>query len=141
MIGVGGAGGNAIDHMIREGVHGVEFIVADTDQLVLRRRLAQRRVKLGQVKFGARDHLEAGRNPEMEERKRISESLKGAHMAFIIAGMGGETGTGSMPMVAEAARGLGILTVAVVTTPFCFASKGINVPATGIAELQKKLIL
>ena len=137
VIGVGGAGGNAIDHMIREGVHGVEFIVTDTDELLLRRRLAKSRLLLGQANLGASGHLEANRNTVLQERNRISESLKGAHMVFIVAGMGGATGTGFMPIIAEVAREFGILTVAVVNASRSTEVTRVNVVQAGIAELQK----
>ncbi|MFZ4534935.1 hypothetical protein [Propionivibrio sp.] len=137
VIGVGGAGGNAVDHMIREGVQGVEFIVADTDELGLRRRLTKSRLQLGQANLGASDHMEAHRNTAMQERNRISQSLKGAHMVFIVAGMGGVTGTGFVPIIAEVARELGILTVAVVTSSHGIEGKRINIVEAGIAELRK----
>ena len=137
VIGVGGAGGNAVDHMIREGVHGVEFIEADTDELVLRRRLTKNRLQLGQANPGARDNVEANRNTAMQERNHISESLKGAHMAFIVAGMGGATGTRFMPIIAEVARELGILTVAVVNYSDGIDGKRTNIVEAGIAELRK----
>jgi cell division protein FtsZ len=118
---VGGAGGNAVDHMIREGVQGVEFICANTDAQALNRSCADRKLQLGPG-LGAGGKPEKARAPgrRAEERERIAEALRGAHMAFITAGMGGGTGTGAAPIVAEVARELGILTVAVVTKPFEF---------------------
>src|SRR5690606_34227143 len=110
VIGVGGAGGNAVDHMIREGVNGVEFIAANTDAQALKRSGASIKVQLGKTGLGAGAKPEAGRSAAMEERERIAEALKGAHMAFITAGMGGGTGTGAAPIVAEVAREMGILT-------------------------------
>lgn len=137
VIGVGGAGGNAVDHMIREGVNGVDFIAANTDAQALKRSGALRRLQLGGTGLGAGAKPEAGRNAALEERERIAESIRGAHMVFITAGMGGGTGTGAAPVVAEVARELGILTVAVVTKPFGFEGKRMKVAEAGIAELQK----
>jgi len=137
VIGVGGAGGNAVDHMIREGVNGVEFVTANTDAQALKRSIAIQKVRLGKTGLGAGAKPEAGRSAAMEEREQIAESLKGAHMVFITAGIGGVTGTGAAPIVAEVARELGILTVAVVTKPFGFEGKRLKVAEAGIAELQK----
>lgn len=139
VIGVGGAGGNAVDHMIREGVMGVEFVAANTDAQALKRSVAHKKVRLGKTGLGAGAKPEAGRNAAVEEREQIAESLKGAHMVFITAGMGGGTGTGAAPIVAEVARELGILTVAVVTKPFGFEGKRLKVAEAGIAELQKSV--
>lgn len=137
VIGVGGAGGNAVDHMIREGVMGVEFVAANTDAQALKRSVAHRKVGLGKTGLGAGAKPEVGRNAALEEREQIAEALKGAHMVFITAGMGGGTGTGAAPVVAEVARELGILTVAVVTKPFAFEGKRIKAAEQGVAELQK----
>ncbi len=137
VIGVGGAGGNAVDHMIREGVMGVEFVAANTDSQALNRSVAHKKIRLGKSGLGAGAKPEAGRTAAVEEREQIAESLKGAHMVFITAGMGGGTGTGAGPIVAEVARELGILTVAVVTKPFAFEGKRLKVAEAGIAELQK----
>jgi cell division protein FtsZ len=137
VIGVGGAGGNAVDHMIREGVNGVEFVAANTDAQALKRSGAVQKLRLGKTGLGAGAKPEAGRSAAIEEREQIAESLKGAHMVFITAGMGGGTGTGAAPIVAEVARELGILTVAVVTKPFGFEGKRLKVAEAGIAELQK----
>ena len=139
VIGVGGAGGNAVDHMIREGVMGVEFVAANTDAQALQRSVAHKKVRLGKTGLGAGAKPEAGRSAAMEEREEIAESLKGAHMVFITAGMGGGTGTGAAPIVAEVAREQGILTVAVVTKPFGFEGKRLKVAEAGIAELQKNV--
>jgi cell division protein FtsZ len=137
VIGVGGAGGNAVDHMIREGVMGVEFVAANTDAQALKRSVAHKKVSLGKTGLGAGAKPEAGRDAATEERERIAESLRGAHMVFITAGMGGGTGTGAAPIVAEVARELGILTVAVVTKPFGFEGKRLKIAEAGITELQK----
>ncbi|WP_319241057.1 cell division protein FtsZ [uncultured Propionivibrio sp.] len=139
VIGVGGAGGNAVDHMIREGVMGVDFVAANTDAQALKRSVAHRKVRLGQSGLGAGAKPEAGRAAAVEEREQIAESLKGAHMVFITAGMGGGTGTGAAPIVAEVAREMGILTVAVVTKPFMFEGKRLKIAEAGIAELQKNV--
>ena len=137
VIGIGGAGGNAVDHMIREGVMGVEFVAANTDSQALKRSVAHKKIRLGKTGLGAGAKPEAGRSAAVEERDQIAESLKGAHMVFITAGMGGGTGTGAGPIIAEVARELGILTVAVVTKPFAFEGKRLKVAEEGIAELQK----
>ncbi len=100
VVGVGGAGGNAVDHMIREGVMGVDFVAANTDAQALKRSVAHKKVRLGKTGLGAGAKPEAGRNAAMEEREQIGESLRGAHMVFITAGMGGGTGTGAAPIVA-----------------------------------------
>ena len=137
VIGVGGAGGNAVDHMISEGVMGVEFVAANTDAQALKRSVAHKKVRLGKTGLGAGAKPEMGRNAAVEQREEIAESIKGAHMVFITAGMGGGTGTGAAPIVAEVARELGILTVAVVTKPFGFEGKRLKIAEAGIAELQK----
>ncbi|MBP7204714.1 MAG: cell division protein FtsZ [Propionivibrio sp.] len=137
VIGVGGAGGNAVDHMIREGVMGVEFLAANTDAQALKRSVAHKKLRLGKSGLGAGAKPEAGRLAADEERAQIAESLKGSHMVFITAGMGGGTGTGAGPIVAEVAREMGILTVAVVTKPFMFEGKRLKIAEAGIAELQK----
>ena len=110
VIGVGGAGGNAVDHMIREGVMGVEFLAANTDSQALQRSVAHKKIRLGKTGLGAGAKPEAGRSAAEEEREQIAEALKGANMVFITAGMGGGTGTGAGPIVAKVARELGILT-------------------------------
>ena len=139
VVGVGGAGGNAVDHMIREGVMGVEFVAANTDAQALKRSVAHKKLRLGKNGLGAGAKPEVGRNAAMEEREQIAVSLTGAHMVFITAGMGGGTGTGAAPIVAEVAREMGILTVAVVTKPFGFEGKRLKVAEAGIVELQKNV--
>jgi cell division protein FtsZ len=136
VIGVGGAGGNAVDHMIREGVQGVEFICANTDAQALKRSLASRKIQLGDSGLGAGAKPEAGRADALEAREAIMAALQGAHMAFITAGMGGGTGTGAAPVVAEIAKELGILTVAVVSKPFDFENR-FRVADSGVEELSK----
>ena len=138
VIGVGGAGGNAVDHMIRNGVQGVEFVAANTDAQALSRGQARGQIQLGATGLGAGAKPEAGRAAAMEAREQIAEALKGAHMAFITAGMGGGTGTGAAPVVAEVAKEMGILTVAVVTKPFSFeGSKRQQSAEIGIQELAE----
>ncbi|MCK6388622.1 MAG: cell division protein FtsZ [Zoogloea sp.] len=138
VIGVGGAGGNAVDHMIREGVLGVDFITANTDAQALSRCLAPTKVQLGKTGLGAGSKPEAGRAAAQESRDAIAAALEGAHMCFITAGMGGGTGTGAAPVVAEIAKEMGILTVAVVTKPFDFENR-IRVAESGVEELSKQV--
>jgi cell division protein FtsZ len=138
VVGVGGAGGNAVDHMIRNGVGGVEFVAANTDAQALARGLAKSPIQLGATGLGAGAKPEAGRAAALEQRESIRESLAGAHMCFITAGMGGGTGTGAAPVVAEVAREMGILTVAVVTKPFSFeGAKRLASAEAGIEELSQ----
>jgi len=139
VIGVGGAGGNAVDHMVREGVQGVQFIAANTDAQALTRSLASTKIQLGKSGLGAGAKPDVGRTAAQEQREEIAELLKGANMAFITAGMGGGTGTGAAPIVAQVAREMGILTVAVVTKPFMFEGKRSKVAEEGLAELQKNV--
>jgi cell division protein FtsZ len=136
VIGLGGAGGNAVDHMIRENVHGVEFITANTDAQALMRNLASGKVQLGTSGLGAGAKPEAGRCAAQEARDEIAEAIRGAHMVFITAGMGGGTGTGAAPVVAEIAKEMGILTVGVVTKPFDFENRD-RVADSGIEELSR----
>ena len=139
VVGVGGAGGNAVDHMIREGVMGVDFVAANTDAQALKRSVAHRKIRLGKSGLGAGAKPEVGRNAALEEREQIAETLRGANMVFITAGMGGGTGTGAAPIIAEVAREMGILTVAVVTKPFAFEGKRAKVAEAGLVELQKNV--
>jgi len=106
VVGVGGAGGNAVDHMIREGVKGVHFISANTDAQALKRCLAPVKVQLGNTGLGAGSKPEAGRAAAQESRDAIAAALEGAHMCFITAGMGGGTGTGAAPVIARVAKAL-----------------------------------
>lgn len=136
VIGVGGAGGNAVEHMIRDGVNGVEFIAVNTDSQALNR--SQATVKLAMGKLGAGGNPEKGRQAAEDHRDDIHAILKGANMLFITAGMGGGTGTGAAPVVAEVARELGILTVGVVTKPFSLeGGKRMKNAEAGIAEFSK----
>ena len=140
VIGVGGCGGNAVDHMIEAGVQGVEFIVANTDSQALKRNKAQVQLQLGgsvTKGLGAGANPEIGRQAAIEDRERIIELIEGADMLFLTAGMGGGTGTGAAPIVAETARELGILTVAVVTKPFAFEGKRQRVALEGLEALSK----
>ncbi len=138
VFGVGGAGGNAIEHMIREGVSGVEFIAANTDAQALSRNAASTKLSLGQSGLGAGAKPEAGKAAADQHREDIRAMLDGAHMTFITAGMGGGTGTGAAPVVAEIAREMGILTVGVVTKPFSFeGGKRMKSAEAGITEFAK----
>ena len=138
VVGVGGCGGNAVDHMINEGVDGVEFICANTDSQALKRNKSKTLLQLGPnvtKGLGAGANPDIGREAAMEDRERIIELIEGADMLFLTAGMGGGTGTGAAPVVAEAARELGILTVAVVTKPFAFEGKRQKIAQQGLEEL------
>ncbi len=140
VVGVGGCGGNAVDHMINEGVDGVEFICANTDSQALKRNKSKTLLQLGPnvtKGLGAGANPDIGREAAMEDRERIIELIEGADMLFLTAGMGGGTGTGAAPIVAEAARELGILTVAVVTKPFAFEGKRQKIAQQGLEELCK----
>ncbi|HUK03922.1 MAG TPA: cell division protein FtsZ [Burkholderiales bacterium] len=136
VIGVGGAGGNAVDHMIDKGVGKVEFIAVNTDAQVLARNRARNQIQLGTSGLGAGAKPEEARAVAIADRERLEEAVAGAHMVFITAGMGGGTGTGAGPVIAEVARSLGILTVAVVTKPFAWeGSKRMKIAETGIEEI------
>jgi cell division protein FtsZ len=140
VVGVGGCGGNAVDHMIAAGVRGVDFISANTDQQALKRCQAKTQLQLG---TGVTKGLGAGANPEIgrqaavEDRDRIAEAIAGADMLFVTAGMGGGTGTGAAPVVAEIAKEMNVLTVAVVTKPFAFEGKRQRVAQEGIEALAQ----
>ncbi|MGD8478261.1 MAG: cell division protein FtsZ, partial [Burkholderiales bacterium] len=139
VFGVGGCGGNAVDHMIQEGVEGVEFICANTDAQALKRTSSKTLLQLGASVtkgLGAGADPEIGRESAVEDRERIIELIEGADMLFLTAGMGGGTGTGAAPIVAQAARELGILTVAVVTKPFVFEGKRQKIASEGLEELS-----
>ncbi len=143
VIGVGGGGGNAVEHMVAQTIEGVEFVTANTDSQALRNSSADVTLQLGaDVTKG----LGAGANPEIgrcaaeEDRETIKQALQGADMIFIAAGMGGGTGTGAAPVVAEIAKDMGILTVAVVTKPFPFeGKKRMNYADQGIEFLSKNV--
>lgn len=141
VIGVGGGGGNAVANMVRAGIEGVDFIAANTDAQVLSATGARTLLQLGSgitKGLGAGANPEVGRQAAMEDRERIQEVIRGTDMLFVTAGMGGGTGTGAAPVVAQVAREMGILTVAVVTRPFSFeGAKRMQVARDGIAELAK----
>ncbi|RHW18042.1 cell division protein FtsZ [Sphingomonas gilva] len=141
VIGVGGAGGNAIANMIKAEVQGVDFLVANTDAQALKSSPAEQRIQLGAKitqGLGAGSRPEIGRAAAEETIEAVERALDGAHMCFIAAGMGGGTGTGAAPVIAKAARDRGILTVGVVTKPFSFeGSRRMKSADAGIAELQK----
>jgi cell division protein FtsZ len=141
VIGVGGAGGNAVANMIRADVQGVDFIVANTDAQALNTSSADRRIQLGlkiTQGLGAGSRPEIGRAAAEESLEEINQALEGAHMCFLAAGMGGGTGTGAAPVIAKAARDKGILTVGVVTKPFAFeGSRRTRSADSGIEELQQ----
>ena len=140
VIGVGGGGGNAVQYMVNKEVEGVEFICANTDAQALSRNAARTALHIGgelTKGLGAGANPEIGRQAALEDRERIAETLSGADMVFITAGMGGGTGTGAAPIVAEVAREMGILTVAVVTRPFPFEGrKRMKIAEEGINELR-----
>ncbi|MBV53061.1 MAG: cell division protein FtsZ [Coxiellaceae bacterium] len=141
VIGIGGGGGNAIEHMMAESIDGVDFICANTDSQALQRSSAKMVIQLGEEMtkgLGAGADPNVGRQAAEEDRERLREVLDGTDMVFITAGMGGGTGTGAAPIVAEIAKQLGILTVAVVTKPFAFEGrKRMQIAESGIRELAK----
>ena len=141
VIGVGGGGGNAVEHMVRERIEGVEFFAVNTDAQALRKTAVGQTIQIGNnitKGLGAGANPEVGRNSAEEDREALRSALEGADMVFIAAGMGGGTGTGAAPVVAEVAKELGILTVAVVTKPFNFeGKKRMAFAEQGIAELSK----
>ncbi len=141
VIGVGGGGGNAVKHMIANHIDGVEFICANTDAQALNDIDSRTRLQLGgdmTKGLGAGANPLVGRDAALADRDRIAESIRGADMVFITAGMGGGTGTGAAPVVAEIARDMGILTVAVVTRPFVFeGKKRAAIAREGLAELEQ----
>ncbi|RPG49947.1 MAG: cell division protein FtsZ [Gammaproteobacteria bacterium TMED1] len=143
VIGVGGGGGNAVEHMVSQNIEGVDFICANTDAQALQNLSAKTLLQLGNTitkGLGAGADPVRGKDAAVEDRERIAEVLQGADMVFIAAGMGGGTGTGAAPIVAEIARDLGILTVAVVTKPFIFeGKKRMKIAQAGIAELAKNV--
>ena len=141
VVGVGGGGGNAVRHMIEHEVEGVDFICANTDAQALADIDSKTILQLGNditKGLGAGSNPEVGRAAALEDRDRIAEALFGADMVFVTAGMGGGTGTGAAPIVAEIARDMGILTVAVVTRPFSFeGKKRLTIAEQGLKELEQ----
>ena len=141
VLGVGGGGGNAVQHMVNSAIEGVDFVCANTDSQALKNTNAKTVLQLGSEitkGLGAGSNPVVGREAAIEDRDRIHDVIAGADMLFITAGMGGGTGTGAAPVVAEVAKELGILTVAVVTKPFPFeGTKRMQIAETGIEELSK----
>ncbi len=137
VVGVGGGGGNAVEHMISQGVQGVEFVCANTDAQALNRSSAHQLIQLGDNGLGAGGKPDKGKAAAEEAEGRVRQSLEGAHMVFITAGMGGGTGTGAAPIVARIAKEMGILTVGVVTKPFDFEGpRRMKQADAGTAELE-----
>ena len=143
VVGVGGGGGNAVQHMVEEGIKGAEFICINTDKQALDENKASNKIVLGASitkGLGAGANPEVGREAALEDRDGLKEMLKGTDMVFITAGMGGGTGTGAAPIVAQVAKELGILTVAVVTKPFEIeGSKRMKIALEGIKELVEEV--
>ncbi len=142
VIGVGGCGGNAVDHMIEKGVQGVEFIVINTDAQALNRNKARTQLQIGATitkGLGAGAIPDVGRAAAEEDRERIADLIRGANMVFITAGMGGGTGTGAAPVVAQIAKEMDVLTVAVVTKPFIHEGKRMRLAQVGIEALSKSV--
>ncbi|MEJ2529143.1 MAG: cell division protein FtsZ [Gammaproteobacteria bacterium] len=141
VVGVGGGGGNAVNHMVDANIEGVDFICANTDAQALNNSRVRTLLQLGSnitKGLGAGTNPDIGRGAALEDRDRIQEALDGADMVFITAGLGGGTGTGAAPIVAEVARDMGVLTVAVVTKPFAFeGGKRMKVAEAGVHELAK----
>ncbi|HEY0105269.1 MAG TPA: cell division protein FtsZ, partial [Rhizomicrobium sp.] len=138
VLGVGGAGGNAVNNMIAAKLEGVEFVVANTDAQALAQSKAERRIQLGEQGLGAGAQPDVGKSTAEATLDRVMEELAGSHMVFITAGMGGGTGTGAAPVIARAVREMGILVVGVVTKPFAFeGDKRMRAAERGIAELQQ----
>ncbi|MEM9383636.1 MAG: cell division protein FtsZ [Pseudomonadota bacterium] len=141
VIGVGGCGGNAVDHMVERGIEGVDFISINTDAQALKGNSARTTIQVGSSitkGLGAGANPDAGKEAALEDRDRLQDVIEGSDMLFITAGMGGGTGTGAAPVVAQVARELGVLTVAVVTKPFGLeGSKRTRVAEQGILELGK----
>jgi len=141
VIGVGGGGGNALEHMVANEIEGVDFICANTDAQALRKSSATTQLQLGTditKGLGAGANPDVGRQAALEDRERIMDVISGADMVFITAGMGGGTGTGAAPVVAQVAKEMGILTVAVVTKPFPFeGGKRLKIADAGLSELTQ----
>ncbi|BAO81851.1 cell division GTPase [Serpentinimonas raichei] len=137
VIGVGGGGSNAVEHMIRCRVQGVEFICANTDAQALSKTAAHRVIQLGQTGLGAGSKPDKGRTAAEQAEATIREAIEGAHMLFITAGLGGGTGTGAAPIIAKIAKEMGVLTVGVVTKPFDWeGDRRMKNADTGLAELE-----
>ena len=136
VIGLGGGGCNALDYMVRSQIVGVDFVAANTDAQALNKSKASTRIQLGKSGLGAGSNVEKGKQAATEDIDRVRSALDGTHMLFVTAGMGGGTGTGSAPVVAKAARDMGILTVGVVTSPYSFEKRD-KIAAEGIADLEQ----
>ena len=143
VVGVGGGGGNAVAHMLQNAIEGVDFICANTDVQALKKSQATVQLQIGAnitKGLGAGANPELGRQAALEDRDRIQEVLAGTDMLFITTGMGGGTGTGAAPVIAQIAKDMGILTVAVVTRPFGFeGKKRMEQAMSGIRELEKQV--
>ena len=142
VIGLGGGGCNAINNMVANTIHGVEFISANTDAQSLAKNNAAKRIQLGTNLtrgLGAGANPEIGRAAAQEDREAIEDAIRGANMLFITTGMGGGTGTGSAPVVAEIAKEMGILTVAVVTRPFAYEGKRVHIAQAGLDQLKERV--
>ncbi|MCX2957850.1 MAG: cell division protein FtsZ, partial [Serratia symbiotica] len=141
VVGVGGGGGNAVEHMVRECIEGVEFFAINTDAQALQKIEVGQTIQIGNNitrGLGAGANPDVGRNSAEEDKELLKSALDGADMVFIASGMGGGTGTGAAPVVAEIAKEMGILTVAVVTKPFSFeGKKRMMIADQGVIELSK----
>lgn len=138
VLGIGGAGCNAVNHMIQSGIAGVDFIVANTDRQALEQSLAPTKIALGTTGLGAGARPDAGKEATEKSKEEIKKAIEGAKILFITAGMGGGTGTGGAPCIAEIANELGILTIAIVTKPFKFeGKKRMQVAVEGVKELSE----
>jgi|TARA_B110000971_G_scaffold30331_1_gene27470 cell division protein FtsZ len=138
VVGVGGCGGNAVDHMIEKNVMGVEFMCINTDLQALKKSQASSIIQIGEILtkgLGAGSRPDTGKQAAIDDREKIIEAIDGADMLFITAGMGGGTGTGATPVIAQIAKDLGILTIAVVTKPFDFEGSRSQIAKDGIGEL------
>ena len=138
VLGVGGCGGNAVDHMIEKNVMGVEFMCINTDLQALKKSQASSIIQIGEILtkgLGAGSRPDTGKQAAIDDREKIIQAIDGADMLFITAGMGGGTGTGATPVIAEIAKDMGILTIAVVTKPFDFEGSRSQVAKDGISEL------
>ena len=138
VLGVGGCGGNAVDHMIEKNVMGVEFMCINTDLQALKKSQASSIIQIGEILtkgLGAGSRPDTGKQAAIDDREKIIQAIDGADMLFITAGMGGGTGTGATPVIAEIAKDMGILTIAVVTKPFDFEGSRSQVAKVGISEL------
>jgi cell division protein FtsZ len=140
VMGVGGCGGNAVDYMIEKNVTGVDFLCVNTDLQALQKSQANNIVQIGEILtqgLGAGSRPDTGKQAAMDDKEMIANAIQGADMLFITAGMGGGTGTGATPVIAQIAKEMGILTVAVVTKPFDFEGKRTRIAKDGIQELIK----